>query len=349
MTNKYYVYVHETLSGNVFYVGKGSGDRAWRKGRDLNWGLYVDKYLNNQYNIRIVLDNLSETQALDEEEKLLSKYGDQLVNRQNMNRSLNIKALNIRNEIEAKLRKVELDAELANDINEKANLFLEALKNHKLFANTIIENGLLAELLALRPLGNVQLLERTVRALVAANRKEQAQIIFDQYLKDYPHEKELTKVAIINKVIDKGTVKLTEQEDFVPPDPLPKGWQYAKERNEQVLRLDHKMYGQTKLDSYDLNVLKSLIEQDLSIAMEYVKNWIVQDERVKRKDPLDNALWLYSEARKIANKQKNLLEECLFQQRFTNLLKGRNKHYEKNLIILRKLAAKLSKQNMVKK
>ena len=92
-----------------------------------------------------------------------------------------------------------------------------------------------------------------------------------------------------------------------------------------------------------------MLDQDMSAAMLYVKKWIVQDERIRRKDPLDNALWLYSEARKIAKKQKNLLEECLFQQRLTNLLKGRNKHYEKNLIILRKLTAKDSKSNMIKK
>lgn len=66
-----------------------------------------------------------------------------------------------------------------------------------------------------------------------------------------------------------------------------------------------------------------MLDQDMSAAMLYVKKWIVQDERIRRKDPLDNALWLYSEARKIAKKQMNLLEECLFQQRLTNLLKGR--------------------------
>ncbi|ALV74214.1 hypothetical protein [Acinetobacter johnsonii] len=349
MDYKYYVYVHETLSGEVFYVGKGYDDRAWRKGRDLNWDLYVEKYLNNQYNVRIVLDQLSENQALEEEEKLFSKYGDQLVNRQNMSRSLNIEALSHRNEIESKLKKTELDAELAMEVNEKADLFIEALRYHKLFANTIIENGLLAELLALRPLGSIQLLDKAVRALVAADRQEQAQIVFDQYFVDYPHEKELTKVALIAKVIERGTVRLTEQQDFVPPEPLPLGWQYAKERNEQVLRLDHKMYETDKSENYDLDVLKNLMDQDMSAAMLYVKRWIVQDERVRRKDPLDNALWLYSEARKIASKQKNLLEECLFQQRLTNLLKGRNKHYEKNLITLRKLAAKLSKQNILKK
>lgn len=348
MANKYYVYVHETLSGDVFYVGKGCDDRAWRKGRDLNWGLYVEQYLNNEYNVRILLDQLSETQALDEEEKLFKKYGDRLVNRQNMNRSLNMAALNTRNEIETKLKTAELDAELTPDLEEKADLFIEALKYHKLFANTIIENGLLAELLALRPLGHIQLLEKAVRALIAANRNEQAQVVFDQYFCDFPHEKALKKVGLIAKIIERGTVKLTEQQDFLPPEPLPIGWQYAKERNELVLRLDDKIYESSKLEGYDLVILKNLIEQDLSAAMQYVKKWIVYDEKIRRKDPLDNALWLYSEARKIANKQKNLVEECLFQQRLTSLLKGRNKNYEKNLITLRKLAAKLSKQNIMK-
>ena len=41
------------------------------------------------------------------------------------------------------------------------------------------------------------------------------------------------------------------------------------------------------------------MDQDMSAAMLYVKKWIVQDERVRRKDPLDNALWLYLEARKM--------------------------------------------------
>lgn len=345
MSNQYYVYVHETLSGEVFYVGKGSGDRAWHKGRDLNWNLYVEKYLNNQYNVRIVLDKLSESQALTEEEILMEKYGDHLVNRQNMSRSLNMEALNARNGIEIERKKAELNAEMAVDLNEKANFFIEALKYHKQSSNTIFENGLFGKLLAERPIGDIRLLDKAVRSLVAANRKEQAQSIFDQYFLDYPHDRELKKISSIEKVIERGSVKLTEQLDFVPPESLPVGWQYAKERNEQVLRLDHKLYETDKSIRYDLAVLKELIDQDLSAAMLYVKQWIVQDEKAKRKDPLDNALWLYAEARKISNKQKNLLEECLFQQRFTNMLKGKSNHYEKNVVILRKLAAKLAKKN----
>ena len=183
-----------------------------------------------------------------------------------------------------------------------------------------------------------------VRALVAANRKEQAQAVFDQYFLNYPHDKVLSKVTPISRVIERGNVKLTEQQDFVAPEPLPIGWQYAKERNEQVLRLDHNMYETDKSIRYDLAVLKGLIDKDISAAMLYVKQWIVRDEKIRRKNPLDYELWLYSEARKIAKKQKNLLEECLFQQRFTHLIKGLNK-YDENLIMLRKLAAKLAKLN----
>ena len=274
----------------------------------------------------------------------MSKYGDRLVNRQNISRSLDMEALNVRNTIESKRREVELNAELATDLNQKARLFMEALECHKQFSNTVIEKGLLGKLLVERPLGNIQLLEKVVRSMIAAQWKDKAQAVFDQYFLDYPQDKDLTKVASISKVIERGTVKLIEQQDFVPPDPLPVGWQYAKERNERVLRLDHKMYETNKSAHYDLDVLKEMIEQDLPAAILYVKKWIVKDERVKRKDPLDNELWLYSEACKIARKKKNLLEECLFQQRLTNLLRERHKSYGINLIKLRKIAAKLAKQ-----
>lgn len=344
MNNKYYVYVHETMSGEVFYVGKGTGDRAWRKGRDLNWDLYVERHLRNEYKVRIVLENLSENQALIEEETLMARYGDKLVNRQNMSRGLDIEALNTRNKIEDQRKNAELSAELSDNPNDKADYFIKALGLHKQSANTVFENGLLGKLLAERPIGNINLLDKTIRSLVSANRKDQAKFILDQYFLDYPQDKNLTKVTSIEKVIARGTVKITEQQEFIPPSPLPTGWVYAKERNEQVLRLDYKMYETDKTIRYNLDTLKDLVDQDLGISLNYIKQWIVQDEMVNRKDPMNNALWLYAEARKIASKQKNLLEECLFQQRFTNLLKGRNNHYEKNLVLLRKMAAKLAKQ-----
>ena len=57
MKNDYYVYLHKTLDGKVFYVGKGRNKRAWEKsGRSKNWR----EVSENGYSIEIHSENLSE-------------------------------------------------------------------------------------------------------------------------------------------------------------------------------------------------------------------------------------------------------------------------------------------------
>jgi len=78
---KYYVYTHSDISGKVFYVGKGTGDRAWRNNRTKEW---KDKItlLSNQYYVEIVYDELTEEEALDAEALLIELYGfDNLINK----------------------------------------------------------------------------------------------------------------------------------------------------------------------------------------------------------------------------------------------------------------------------
>lgn len=71
----YYVYLHRRKSdGQVFYVGKGKGVRAWHKGartRSEWWHRVVD---NHGYFIEIVCDGLSEQEAFDLEVKEIKKY-----------------------------------------------------------------------------------------------------------------------------------------------------------------------------------------------------------------------------------------------------------------------------------
>lgn len=61
--NRFYVYVHRRIVDNKpFYVGKGSGDRAWvRSGRNSKWTRTINKY---PYNVEIVFDNLTEEDSL---------------------------------------------------------------------------------------------------------------------------------------------------------------------------------------------------------------------------------------------------------------------------------------------
>lgn len=340
---RYYVYVHETTSGEVFYVGKGTGKRAWVKDRDIHWNNYVENYLNNEYQVRIVYDDLSEEEAFEKESDLMSHYGDQLLNRQNMSRRLDVKALDNRNSLMRKSEILALKAELEDNVNEKASLLIKALNYYNQSAKVVFEKGLFGKLSAERPIGNIQLLEKTIRALIASQRKQEAEMIFEQYFSNYPQDKELKSVASISKVIERGTVKLQAQEDFTPPKDLPLDWIYSADT--LTPRLDPQLYLSKTSNSFEVGELDRLAKSDLSEALTYIKRWIVREEHTKYKDPSDRNLWLYVKARKTAKKNKDLLEECLFQNLYVKELEksGDEKRYLENLIILRKLSAKLSR------
>jgi len=72
----YYVYFHKNKStGEVFYIGKGSGDRAWDKTRrNKLWRSEVEK-LSDGWDIEIIKRNLSENEAFYYEEKFIQSAG----------------------------------------------------------------------------------------------------------------------------------------------------------------------------------------------------------------------------------------------------------------------------------
>lgn len=74
MDNKFYIYFHiNPLKNEIFYVGKGCGNRAWRKDRrsDL-WNKTVKKY---GYIINIVEENLTDQEAIEREMFYIKKIG----------------------------------------------------------------------------------------------------------------------------------------------------------------------------------------------------------------------------------------------------------------------------------
>jgi hypothetical protein len=78
--NRFYVYFHiNPLSGKVFYIGKGCGNRAYvKKSRNAFWHNTVNKY---GIQVVIVSDNLFQDEAILLEKKLISLYGlDNLCN-----------------------------------------------------------------------------------------------------------------------------------------------------------------------------------------------------------------------------------------------------------------------------
>jgi hypothetical protein len=80
-TNRYYVYVHLDSDDNVFYVGKGTGDRAWvSAGRSLTW---YDKVNNENCKVKLLFVNLSEDEAIQREAETILQYSSTLVNSNN--------------------------------------------------------------------------------------------------------------------------------------------------------------------------------------------------------------------------------------------------------------------------
>lgn len=72
MKNNFYIYIHVSLNGKTFYVGKGFGDRAWRKNnRNKDW----HRIANEGYAIFIIANNLSELDAFNAEIKMISAIG----------------------------------------------------------------------------------------------------------------------------------------------------------------------------------------------------------------------------------------------------------------------------------
>lgn len=72
-STSFYVYVHKTLAGRVFYVGKGHGRRAWsRNSRNSHWRATVQKH---GLQVEIVESHLLEWYAFQRETELIDFYG----------------------------------------------------------------------------------------------------------------------------------------------------------------------------------------------------------------------------------------------------------------------------------
>jgi len=76
--NKYYVYGHYLEDGTLFYVGKGCGKRhSNRFQRPKVWNEFVE---GKVWYSKIIINNLSNNEALDKELETINKYKDIVIN-----------------------------------------------------------------------------------------------------------------------------------------------------------------------------------------------------------------------------------------------------------------------------
>ena len=71
----FYTYAHYTPEGRLFYIGKGNGQRAYKKsGRNIHWHNVVNKY--GKPDVQILANWDTEDEALDHERLLISCFRD---------------------------------------------------------------------------------------------------------------------------------------------------------------------------------------------------------------------------------------------------------------------------------
>lgn len=73
MIKDFYVYLHRKLSGEIFYIGKGCGNRAWdKKNRSSYW---YNTVKGCEYTVEIVLSGLMEWYAIELEMERIAYHG----------------------------------------------------------------------------------------------------------------------------------------------------------------------------------------------------------------------------------------------------------------------------------
>jgi hypothetical protein len=75
-----YVYSWCDKNDNVFYVGKGFGDRAWSQDGHHHALRYATHFLGGQYAVHILCDKLTDSVATRIEEQLLNRFGNAFAN-----------------------------------------------------------------------------------------------------------------------------------------------------------------------------------------------------------------------------------------------------------------------------
>jgi hypothetical protein len=213
-----YVYVHRDPSGNIFYVGKGTRQRAWSKNRHILWRRYVEERLGGRYEVEIIKDKLSEDEAELMEAELMEKYGDRLVNWGNparftkndlpeLERYQTLRNANQR--FVAETRPLE-----TIDIQEAVRRYREALSRMREYESLHPRygHGLVAELAADFLLcGDLTILDRLTLCLMKIGRGPEAITEAEKYFKDFPGARERAAGKTIIKRIAKLETALSKK------------------------------------------------------------------------------------------------------------------------------------------
>ena len=212
----YYVYAHLDHTGQIFYIGKGKGRRAWDSDRHLIWNWYVEKHLQGDYQVKILHDNLSAQEAEDLEAAWIAQCPpEKLVNWINMARDYDQESLDMLNKLRNENRSLIDKAKVTEkvDVGKAALMYTRAVEAIQGYAFISYETGIVGQCLEewkaeVGFSGEVYALNRLTVCLIKLGKLEEAIKHTDNYFKTYKADLHSSYAEPILKRINKARVKI---------------------------------------------------------------------------------------------------------------------------------------------
>lgn len=202
-------------SGQFFYVGKGTGRRAWSTDRHRLWVRYVEKHLNGEYQIRILCDNLSAEDVEEVEAEWIAQCSDTVVNWFNMGRKTDFDALDRRNSLRGVNLTLIQQAKAIEkyDIEKAASMYIKAIEAIQTYAFITYERGIIGQLLEeeaaeLGVSGEINALDRLTICLIKLGRPAEAAQYTDNYFALYRRDLQFGVAKRIVKRVDKALARM---------------------------------------------------------------------------------------------------------------------------------------------
>ncbi len=207
----FYVYGHYDLNGSLFFVGKGTGKRAWSKDRHPLWERYVNHHVSGKYEIRIIADSMTTEEAEKLEAELISRHSDSLVNWQNMGRKTDFKLLGHYHALrDANRRLIQETKALESTEPELAvEQYKKVIEKTAEYAFLDFEQGLVGQLLReeaneLGRNGELEGLDRLTLCLIKLGKVSEAADQTAAYFSRFKRDLLLKSSEKINKRIEKA-------------------------------------------------------------------------------------------------------------------------------------------------
>jgi|GEM_PF-2045562 len=190
-TGKFYVYVHRDPNGQIFYVGKGTGRRAWSDQRHSVWHKYVQERCGGTYTVQIVSYHEGSDEAEESEGRLITRYGKQLVNWDNSERQFDYPALerfhaarNANRAFVAETKPLE-----STNIEQAVERYKQAMVRMYEYESITLEHGLIPEMLTGSFQcggGGINILDRLTLCLYRLGRGRELSEAVDDFLRRFP-------------------------------------------------------------------------------------------------------------------------------------------------------------------